>query len=118
MGTEWTDFADLPDEARVWVYGFENDLNTDAKNTVSEALRRFIPTWTSHQHLVKAAFAVILNRFALAADSRSELNIPICQQLSKALSNRPARSWPTFSTSVSKTGVLPLIFPALISCWN
>ncbi len=67
MDTEWTDFANLPDEARVWVYGFENDLNGDAKNTVSEALSRFLPTWTSHQHLVKAAFAVVFNRFAIVA---------------------------------------------------
>jgi hypothetical protein len=67
MDTEWSDFAELPDEARVWVYGFENDLNTNARNTVSEALRRFIPTWTSHQHHVTAAFAVVLNRFAIVA---------------------------------------------------
>jgi len=67
MDTEWKDFSNLPDQARVWIYGFENNLSSEARNKVSESLTAFIPTWTSHQHHVAAAFTLVVNRFAIVA---------------------------------------------------
>ena len=29
MDTEWKDFSNLPDQARVWIYGFENNMSSD-----------------------------------------------------------------------------------------
>ena len=72
MDIEWKDFANLPGTARVWIYGFENNLSSEVKNKVSETLATFIPTWTSHQHRVTAAFTLVVNRFAIVAAYTSD----------------------------------------------
>ena len=42
------DFASLPDSARVWVYGADKPLSSDATNHLLEKTDRFLKGWKAH----------------------------------------------------------------------
>ena len=62
-----SEFKDLPDKARVWIHGFEHELNEREQEIIRQELGRFLPQWVSHGVPVKAAFTILFARFVVTA---------------------------------------------------
>lgn len=60
-------FKDLPDQARVWIHGFEHELKEREQEIISRELGRFLPRWVSHGVPGKAAFTILFARFVVTA---------------------------------------------------
>lgn len=60
-------FRDLPDEARVWMYAADRDLNDLEEKRAVEILNEFCASWHSHGRPVESAADVLEGRFALIA---------------------------------------------------
>lgn len=58
---------DLPDDARIWMYAADRELNELEENRVAEILTGFCRSWTSHGRRVESAADVVEGRFAVIA---------------------------------------------------
>ncbi len=56
-------FRRLPDDARVWISGFDRPLDPAEQETVRAGMARFSAGWASHQVPVESAFDVVHDRF-------------------------------------------------------
>ncbi len=64
---DWSEFKDLPDQARVWVHGFPEELTGPHQEIIRQGLEQFLPQWVSHGAPVKAAFKILCERFVVTA---------------------------------------------------
>ncbi len=55
----------LPDDARLWIYACDRELNELEELRVKEILTEFCAEWTSHGRSVESAADVIEGKFAL-----------------------------------------------------
>ncbi|MEX0820709.1 MAG: hypothetical protein WD021_01075 [Rhodothermales bacterium] len=69
---------DLPDEARIWVYAADRDLNDLQEKRVAEILNDFCASWMSHGRPVESAADVLEGRFAVIAGRIVEGDISGC----------------------------------------
>jgi hypothetical protein len=60
-------FDSLPDDAQLWVYGFDRDIGPDVLEKMSSDLGSFVDSWTSHNEPVKGSAAIVEDRFVLLA---------------------------------------------------
>ncbi len=60
-------FADLPDDARVWIYAFETELDPDREQLIRQGLEPFMHQWVSHEASVQGAFEIFWHRFTVVA---------------------------------------------------
>ncbi len=67
MTIDLSDFAQLPDRAELWVYGFARPLSPDEQQLVRERVESFLPSWVSHGAPVKASYQLVEDRFVLLA---------------------------------------------------
>ena len=58
-------FDQLPDDAQLWVYGFDRELTAEAKATVESDLEAFVRSWTSHEEPVQGAWTLVDDRFVI-----------------------------------------------------
>jgi hypothetical protein len=58
-------FAGLPENAQLWVYGFDRPLTHPELDCVRDHLERFMPTWKSHGTQVEGKFKILEDRFVL-----------------------------------------------------
>ena len=58
-------FHSLPDEAHLWIYGFQAPLTSGQQAQIDEVLSRFLGEWVSHGRPVNGAFACAHDRFVL-----------------------------------------------------
>ena len=63
----WNNFRRLPDDARVWISGFERPLGPAEQETVRAGMERFAAGWASHQVPVESAFEIVQDRFLVIA---------------------------------------------------
>lgn len=64
---EFPSIKRFPDDARVWIYGFDRKMDTDTRNAVAADLKAFIDNWTSHNERVHGAFDILEDRFVVLA---------------------------------------------------
>jgi hypothetical protein len=64
---DYTKFNGMPDDARLWVYGFDRGMTPETHALVEAELRAFTSTWSSHNAPVKSAFQIVEGRFVLLA---------------------------------------------------
>lgn len=64
---EFAAFAELPDEARVWVYAADHELGETELAALTATMARFLPAWRSHGRPVNAAWSVVDGRFLVLA---------------------------------------------------
>ncbi len=57
--------SELPDEARLWIYGADRDLSDEEVAAVRDSLSDFLQEWSSHGRDVYGQAEVIDNRFLL-----------------------------------------------------
>ncbi len=67
-----TPFPNLPDEARLWIHPADAPLTEATQTALLDHLSTFIEGWTSHQHDVRGAAAVLHDRFLILAAVRSD----------------------------------------------
>jgi hypothetical protein len=67
-----TPFNNLPDDTRVWVYGFDRPLDEPTLERVCAMLDEFVKTWRSHDAPVEGAFAIVDNRILVLAGHCSD----------------------------------------------
>lgn len=60
-------FDHLPDDARLWAYGFDRTIDPDVEARVAADLEAFVDSWTSHKEPVTGAVAIVVGRFVLLA---------------------------------------------------
>lgn len=69
---------DLPDEARIWIYAADRDLNDLQEKRVGEILNEFCASWMSHGRPVESAADVLEGRFAVIAGRIEDGDISGC----------------------------------------
>ena len=57
----------LPDEAYVWIYAFDEQLNSEQETAVRNGLNRFIADWNSHGQRVEGCYQINEKRFVFVA---------------------------------------------------
>ena len=60
-------FADLPDDAQVWIYAFEQELDPDGEQIIRQGLEPFMTQWVAHEASVQGAFEIFFHRFVVVA---------------------------------------------------
>jgi hypothetical protein len=58
-------FSEFNDNAKVWIYAFDNPLSETDKRTVEDELNQFVSDWNSHGAAVKGKFIIVYNRFVI-----------------------------------------------------
>lgn len=67
--------AELPDEARIWLFAAARPLTPEQQETLRSELSRFIEQWTSHERPVGAAYDIVDDTFVLVGvDHASEMS--------------------------------------------
>ena len=56
-------FGSFPNEARVWLYGFQKPLSKSEQREVSARLAEFITRWHSHEVAVRGEFEILHDQF-------------------------------------------------------
>ncbi len=82
-------FNNLSDESKIWVYGFKDELNTQQKGIVAQALDNFVSQWKSHGDEVGGSYKLVESRFVILAvnESISGCSIDSSVQVFKDLKN-------------------------------
>ena len=57
--------ANMPETARLWVYGFDQVLSSDHTREIEETLSAFVASWHSHEFPVVGTYAIRDDRFVL-----------------------------------------------------
>ena len=60
-------FREFPDDARVWIYAFPQDLDGSSLQIVDSALAEFSANWKSHDDEVQGGYAIYKDRFVILA---------------------------------------------------
>ncbi len=63
----YTSFHQLPDTARLWVYGAPRPFTTDEIATIEAAAPTFLGSWATHGTPLKASYQVLMGQFLLLA---------------------------------------------------
>ena len=56
-------FEEFSDQARIWIYGFKNQLSVEDIKIVQNKLDNFVANWKSHKDTVKGSFDKSLRDF-------------------------------------------------------
>jgi hypothetical protein len=59
--------TELPDSARMWIYGLDRPLGEEESDALRTNLLEFVDRWTAHGAQLRAAIDIIENRFAIVA---------------------------------------------------
>lgn len=62
---EETLMPDLPEDARVWIYGSDRPLTAEEEVTILQRMHHFLDDWTSHGRDVAGDAAVLRRRFLI-----------------------------------------------------
>ncbi|MAP81118.1 MAG: ABC transporter ATPase [Aequorivita sp.] len=58
-----TDFKNLPDNSRIWIYQANRKLRDDEVSEISKLTEAFLTKWTAHGADLEAGFEIKYNRF-------------------------------------------------------
>lgn len=58
-----TDFKNLPDNSRIWIYQANRKLRDDEVSEISKLTEEFLTKWTAHGADLEAGFEIKYNRF-------------------------------------------------------
>lgn len=87
-----TDFKNLPDNARIWIYQANRKLSDDEVAAMTEKTNTFLEEWTAHGADLEAGFEIKYNRFiviglnqanAAASGCSIDASVHFIQQLEK-----------------------------------
>lgn len=61
----YTNFNDLDNSSRLWVYQSDKLLSEEEKNFILQNGKEFVESWTAHNQALKASIEVRYNRFVI-----------------------------------------------------
>ena len=85
-----TDFKNLPDDSRVWIYQANRKLSEEEVTAITEKTKVFLEKWTAHGANLEAGFELKYNRFiviglnqenASASGCSIDASVPFIQTL-------------------------------------
>lgn len=71
-------FSDLPDNARIWIYGAQNCLDEAQINRLETHMGQFLKEWNSHQNPVVPAWKLQQSRFVIIGVDESSSALSGC----------------------------------------
>ena len=71
-------FSDLPDTARVWIYGAEQSLTGDQVRRLEDHMAQFLAQWHSHERPVTPAWRLEHDRFVIIGADESAAALSGC----------------------------------------
>lgn len=87
-----TDFSNLPEDSRIWIYQANRKLTEDEAIAISEKIAVFLTNWTAHGANLEAGFEIKYSRFiviglnqanASASGCSIDASVHFIQQLEK-----------------------------------
>jgi len=60
-----TEFKDLPDDSRIWIYQANRKLTEEEVTSIEGKMREFLTEWTAHGADLEAGFELKYNRFII-----------------------------------------------------
>ncbi|AZQ44525.1 ABC transporter ATPase [Nonlabens ponticola] len=73
-----TDFKELPDDARVWIYQANRTISDEELSTLKKELDAFLEQWTAHGQDLQAAYDLPYNRFIVIGLDQSSAQATGC----------------------------------------
>ena len=71
-----SNFNDLSEDSRIWIYQSNKELNNDQVCEISGKLTDFLKTWNTHGKPISCSFQVKYNRFIIiAAENTLEIGL-------------------------------------------
>ena len=74
----FTEYKNLPNNSRVWIYQSDRELNQKEVEFISEKAEDFINQWTRHGDDLKGSFTIKYNQFLVLAVDESFNNVSGC----------------------------------------
>lgn len=74
----YTEYSNLPDNSRVWIYQAERELSSKEMEFITERAVGFINQWTRHGDDLKGSFTIKYNQFLVIAVDESFNNVSGC----------------------------------------
>ena len=62
-----TDFNNLPDSARIWIYAAEKALTAEQQNHILAYITEHLQAWNAHKLPLKAGLTILENHFIVVA---------------------------------------------------
>lgn len=73
-----TDFKDLPDNSRIWIYQCNRSFSAMELEEVTSGLNEFLTQWTAHGSDLRAGFEIKYNRFIIIGLDQAEASASGC----------------------------------------
>lgn len=73
-----TDFNNLPDDSRIWIYQANRKLSDEEVATISSQTATFLEQWTAHGSDLEAGFEVRYDRFLVIGLNQSNASASGC----------------------------------------
>lgn len=73
-----TDFKQLPDDSRIWIYQANRKLSDDEVQQIEEQTKNFLTQWTAHGTELEAGFEVKYNRFIIIGLNQANASASGC----------------------------------------
>ena len=67
----FVDFKNLPDASKIWVYGSEQNINSDTQIEIGNILKNFLNDWSHHGNTLTSSYEFIENRFLVIGIDQS-----------------------------------------------
>ncbi|SDS21857.1 hypothetical protein SAMN05216503_2356 [Polaribacter sp. KT25b] len=74
----FTEYKNLPNNSRVWIYQSEREFNQKEIEIISAKAEEFINSWTRHGDDLKGSFTIKYNQFLVLAVDESFNNVSGC----------------------------------------
>jgi hypothetical protein len=71
-------FSELPDDARLWIFAADRNLDDDELDRLTGALDRFVEGWVAHGAPVVGGYEVREGRFVLVASDERATGVSGC----------------------------------------
>ncbi|KAA3621827.1 MAG: ABC transporter ATPase [Flavobacterium sp.] len=73
-----TNFKQLPDDSRIWIYQANRKLSDDEVQQIEEQTKNFLTQWTAHGTELEAGFEVKYNRFIIIGLNQANASASGC----------------------------------------
>lgn len=73
-----TEFKNLPDDSRIWVYQSNRKLSDDEVTAITPKVRAFLEQWTAHGTDLEAGFEIKYNRFIVLGLNQANASASGC----------------------------------------
>ena len=74
----FTEYKNLPNNSRVWIYQSDREFTTNEIEFISAKAEEFINSWTRHGDDLKGSFTIKYNQFLVLAVDESFNNVSGC----------------------------------------